>query len=126
MLNRISAGRSRAALIAAVLATAAGVAIPAGAAQRAKSEVEIEKLKGRGASGTVSSRAGACEAGRKVKLILIDDYVALKVGKDTTSSSGKWKIDADLDPGRYYAKVSKAKDDDLTCKADESKAKRLR
>jgi predicted secreted protein len=124
-MNRIKMRAWRAAMATVALAVVAAIATPASAAERAKTEIEIEKLKGKGASGTVSSRNGACESQRKVKLFLLGDYVSVKVGKDSTSSSGKWKIEADLDPGRYYAKVSKTKVGDLTCKAAESKTERL-
>jgi hypothetical protein len=125
-MNRIRMRPWRAAVATVALAAVAVMATPTSAAERAKTEIEIEKLKRGGASGTVSSRTGACESERKVKLFLIGDYVAVKMGKDSTSSGGKWKIRADLGPGRYLAKVSKANDDDLTCKADQSKTERLR
>ena len=64
-----------------------------------------------------------------MKLFLIGVYVPVKVGSDRTNAEGKWKVNTDLEPGRYFAKTKKAKVDDgdskLTCKADESKAKRI-
>ncbi len=113
--------RTRAALAALGVGAVALTAAPAHAGEQAKSKLKIKQIDSSGASGTVTSKDDGCEPGRKVKLFLIGDYVPVRVGKDSTNGQGKWKVAADLERGRYYAKASKTED----CKGAESKDERI-
>ena len=128
-MSRIKS-RGACALGATLAIAALGVAAtPAVAAEQAKTEVKVKRIDGSGASGSVSSKVDGCEATRKVTLYFLGDYVPVKVGKVNTKPNGKWKIRAELAPGRYYAKASKAKASDdgekVKCKPDESKTARV-
>jgi hypothetical protein len=114
------AGRALGAALMAVGALVVAAA-PASAGQGAKSKIVIKQLSQGGASGKVSSKRASCERKRKVSLFLYDGFVTDKVGITHTNSKGKWRIEKNLDPGRYFAKVDSAKG----CRYDNSKTKEL-
>jgi hypothetical protein len=114
--------RSLAAALAA-LVLAVGLA-PGGAAGDggAKSRIKIKRLEPSGAAGTVRSGAKRCEGDRKVRFFRLEGFISVKVQLTRTNSKGKWRIERDLEPGRYFAKV----DGGGGCRYDNSKAERLR
>lgn len=113
--------RLRITATAATIAALAAAAVPAHAGSDAKSKLTVGKASAGGASGKVKSPDESCEAGRKVSLFFLGEYTPIKVGKDRTAESGKWKVKKSLESGRYFAKVKKTAD----CKADESPTKRV-
>lgn len=84
----------------------------------AKTYIKITKLKPTGAAGKISSGTGNCEGGgRRVQFFRLDGYISAKIQKTMTESDGSWKIDRNLQPGRYFAKV----DSSPGCRYDNSK-----
>ena len=73
-------------------------------------------------SGKVKSGNGACEAGRRVQLFRRSgDSGGVRIGKDRSSSSGRWKIPVDpLQSGAYYAKVKRSRAGGSTCRGARS------
>ena len=115
--------RSRA--VAALLASAVCVGATPAAVEAdggAKTRIKIEKLKRSGASGTVRSGSDRCVEGRKVRFFRLDGYLSVKVQFAKTAADGDWRIERDLQPGRYFAKVDSASG----CRFDNSKIERLR
>jgi hypothetical protein len=88
---------------------------------RPKVRVKIKQLKHSGASGTVRSRADGCERHRTVRFFRLDDFISVKVQITRTDANGLWRIERDLDPGRYFAKV----DGDRSCRYDNSTVRTL-
>jgi hypothetical protein len=118
-LRRTTAGAIAGALAALTIAS------PATAGEQVKTKIKLQKLTASKAGGTVSSKKRACEARRKVTLVLVDDYGPAKVAKTRTKSDGAWKVKGDFAPGIYFAKVKKASADGVECKGASSRDKTL-
>jgi hypothetical protein len=55
-------------------------------------------------SGKVSANKSACQANRRVEVLLDEPGVDLVVGSDRTSGDGSWRLFAEnVLPGQYYA-----------------------
>jgi hypothetical protein len=110
--------------VAAALAAVLLAAPPPGAAgdDRPKTHVKIKRLERSGASGTVRSRDNGCERHRTVRVFRLDDFISVKVQISRSDSEGRWRIERDLDPCRYFAKA----DGDSRCRYDNSKIETLR
>jgi hypothetical protein len=117
---RHSPVKSAAAIAIAVGALVAGTAT-AGADGGAKSKIVLKSLSPSGASGAVKSGRGSCRPNRKVSLFIYEGFVTDKIAITYTNSNGAWRVDRNLNPGRYFAKV----DSSGGCRYDNSKAKRL-
>ena len=79
--------------------------------------------------GTVGAGSAACEKGRKVRLYLNHPKAGPQpLGSDATNAAGKWRIEADVEPHHYQARVTKAKvggGHKHVCKPDRSKPVQL-
>ncbi len=111
-------------LTAAAAIAAFGLAVaPAHGDGGAKTQITITKLTGGGAAGKISSGASKCDGGgRRVQFFKLDGYISEKIQRTMTSSNGTWKVERDLEPGRYFAKV----DSSPGCRYDNSKFESLR
>lgn len=106
------------AALAATAAVAFGSVAPATGDGGAKTYIKVNKLKPTGAAGEINSGKSACEgSGRRVQFFRLDGYISVKIQKTMTQSDGSWKINRDLQPGRYFAKV----DSSPGCRYDNSK-----
>ena len=101
----------RAAGAIAVLATCA-LAAPAVAPARdggAHSQISLVRLEGSYARGAVTSERPRCRPHRKVSLFIYEGFISDKVAITYSDADGKWRVDAPLAPGRYFAKVDSVK-----------------
>ena len=58
-------------------------------------------------SGTLSSKRGSCESGRKVTLFRIANGTVKKVGSDVSNDDGDWSVESAKN-GIFRARVLKA------------------
>ena len=118
-------GPMRITLVLALAATLGLMAAPAPAGKATKSKLKITSLSASEASGTLSSRKAACEKRRKVVLQFSGEYTPVRVGSDKTNGQGRWKVEASLTSGTYYATTKAVKRGKTKCAAATSKNKQL-
>lgn len=98
------------------------LAIPAVALGKTASQLDVTKAEPTGPDtaryeGTVSSKKGKCEKGRRV-VVIHDSDPPFTIGETETDENGKWKLDGPYPPNanddRIVVKLKKNK----KCKGD--------
>jgi hypothetical protein len=110
-------------VIAIALAIIAGSATAAHGAATTRSDSHVTLAKANAFHGRLHARSQRCEAGRKVRVLLVKRRRDEVVGRTTTNRRGRWSEHVTPTGGRYYAKVGRerlASKTTVVCRRDRS------